>query len=73
MIITVSGVVIRTNVEGISVTGRNTQGVTLIRVNEGEEVATVARVNIDDEEDEGEDQDIPLEDELDSDDVESEE
>ncbi|MCK0469779.1 DNA gyrase subunit A [Halalkalibacter sp. APA_J-10(15)] len=49
MIITVSGVVIRTNVEGISVTGRNTQGVTLIRVNEGEEVATVARVNIDDE------------------------
>ncbi|WP_332692435.1 DNA gyrase subunit A [Halalkalibacter lacteus] len=51
MIITASGVIIRTQVEGISTTGRNTQGVTLIRVNEGEEVATVARVDIDDDED----------------------
>ncbi|TWI59587.1 DNA gyrase subunit A [Halalkalibacter nanhaiisediminis] len=51
MIITASGVIIRTQVEGISTTGRNTQGVTLIRVNEGEEVATVARVDIEDEED----------------------
>ncbi|MFC0471550.1 DNA gyrase subunit A [Halalkalibacter kiskunsagensis] len=51
MIITASGVIIRTQVEGISTTGRNTQGVTLIRVNEGEEVATVARVDIDDEDD----------------------
>ncbi|MDT8863026.1 DNA gyrase subunit A [Alkalihalobacillus sp. MEB130] len=49
MIITASGVIIRMNVDGISTTGRNTQGVTLIRVNEGEEVATVARVDIDDE------------------------
>ncbi|MFC0561298.1 DNA gyrase subunit A [Halalkalibacter alkalisediminis] len=49
MIITVSGVIIRTQVEGISTTGRNTQGVTLIRVNEGEEVATVARIDVDDE------------------------
>ena len=31
MIITVDGVIIRTQVEGISQTGRNTQGVTLIR------------------------------------------
>jgi DNA gyrase subunit A len=51
MIITASGVIIRTQVEGISTTGRNTQGVTLIRVSEGEEVATVARVDIDDEDD----------------------
>lgn len=51
MIITVSGVIIRTQVEGISTTGRNTQGVTLIRVNEGEEVATVARVDINEDED----------------------
>ncbi|WP_100405891.1 DNA gyrase subunit A [Bacillus solitudinis] len=50
MIITASGVIIRTHAEGISTTGRNTQGVTLIRVNEGEEVATVARVDIEDEE-----------------------
>ncbi|WP_227936889.1 DNA gyrase subunit A [Alkalihalobacillus deserti] len=49
MIITVSGVIIRTQVDGISTTGRNTQGVTLIRVNEGEEVATVARIDVDDE------------------------
>ncbi|WP_017725789.1 DNA gyrase subunit A [Halalkalibacterium ligniniphilum] len=49
MIITASGVIIRLNVDGISVTGRNTQGVTLIRVDEGEEVATVARVDIEDE------------------------
>ncbi|GAE32281.1 DNA gyrase subunit A [Halalkalibacter hemicellulosilyticus] len=68
MIITVSGVVIRTNVEGISVTGRNTQGVTLIRVNEGEEVATVARVNIDDE-----DADDSIEDEIDSNEIENDE
>ncbi|WP_078393263.1 DNA gyrase subunit A [Shouchella patagoniensis] len=59
MIVTANGVIIRTTVEGISTTGRNTQGVTLIRVREGEEVATVARVNInDDEVDELEDEDI---------------
>ncbi|WP_413377081.1 DNA gyrase subunit A [Alkalihalobacillus sp. 1P02AB] len=50
MIITVSGVIIRTQVEGISITGRNTQGVKVIRIDEGEEVATVARVEIEDEE-----------------------
>ncbi|MCM2676461.1 DNA gyrase subunit A [Alkalicoccobacillus plakortidis] len=50
MIITASGVIIRTQVEPISQTGRNTQGVKLIRVNEGEEVATVARVDIEDDE-----------------------
>ncbi|TLS35122.1 DNA gyrase subunit A [Pseudalkalibacillus caeni] len=47
MIITESGVLIRTNVEGISQTGRNTQGVRLIRLGEGESVATVAKVDID--------------------------
>ncbi|MFK3936719.1 DNA gyrase subunit A [Alkalihalobacillus sp. NPDC078783] len=50
MIITASGVIIRTKVEPISRTGRNTQGVKLIRVDEGEEVATVARVDIEDDE-----------------------
>lgn len=50
MIVTANGIIIRTNVDGISTTGRNTQGVTLIRVGEGEEVATVARVNINDDE-----------------------
>ncbi|GAF16268.1 LOW QUALITY PROTEIN: DNA gyrase subunit A [Bacillus sp. JCM 19046] len=63
MIVTANGVIIRTTVEGISTTGRNTQGVTLIRVREGEEVATVARVNINDDEVED------LEDEIETEDV----
>lgn len=50
MIITASGVIIRLHVEDISKTGRNTQGVRLIRVGDGEGVATVARVEVDDEE-----------------------
>lgn len=50
MIITASGVIIRLHVNEISTMSRNTQGVTLIRVNDGEEVSTVARVDIDDEE-----------------------
>ncbi|WP_163527928.1 DNA gyrase subunit A [Halobacillus ihumii] len=44
MIITASGVLIRMPVESISETGRNTQGVRLIRLQDHEEVATVARV-----------------------------
>ncbi|PRO64334.1 DNA gyrase subunit A [Alkalicoccus urumqiensis] len=55
MIITTNGVVIRMPVEEISQTGRNTQGVRLIRVGDEEYVSTVARVNISDEEDEEED------------------
>ncbi|SDM40381.1 DNA gyrase subunit A [Sediminibacillus halophilus] len=49
MIITEAGVLIRMPVEGISITGRNTQGVRLIRVQEGEEVATVARIETEEE------------------------
>ncbi|MDQ0257555.1 DNA gyrase subunit A [Evansella vedderi] len=49
MIITNSGVIIRMHVNEISVTGRNTQGVRLIRVAEEEKVSTVARVNIDED------------------------
>lgn len=44
MIITESGVLIRMSVDGISVTGRNTQGVRLIRLHEEDQVATVARI-----------------------------
>ncbi len=51
MIITNAGVAIRIHVNTISTLSRNTQGVKLINVPEGEEVATVARVvNNDDEE-----------------------
>ncbi|QDP38774.1 DNA gyrase subunit A [Radiobacillus deserti] len=56
MIITVSGVLIRMPVESISVTGRNTQGVRLIRLQEEEKVATVARIDTDDEEIENEEE-----------------
>ncbi|WP_077623783.1 DNA gyrase subunit A [Sediminibacillus massiliensis] len=49
MIITAAGVLIRMPVEGISVTGRNTQGVRLIRLQEDEEVATVAKIETEEE------------------------
>ncbi len=51
MIITVSGVIIRLHVRDISRTGRSTQGVRLIRIGEGEGVATVAKVDASEEED----------------------
>ncbi|KPV42514.1 DNA gyrase subunit A [Alicyclobacillus ferrooxydans] len=53
MIITNAGVAIRIHVADISTQSRNTQGVRLINVPEGEEVATVARVIASDEDDEG--------------------
>ncbi|MDG5789396.1 DNA gyrase subunit A [Evansella sp. AB-P1] len=58
MIITNSGVIIRMHVNEISITGRNTQGVRLIRVGDEEQVSTVARVNIDDDDETIEDLDI---------------
>ncbi|WP_042147635.1 DNA gyrase subunit A [Paucisalibacillus sp. EB02] len=50
MLITAAGVLIRIPVEGISQTGRNTQGVRLIRLQENEEVATVAIIEHEEEE-----------------------
>ncbi|RKN86015.1 DNA gyrase subunit A [Paenibacillus ginsengarvi] len=44
MIITASGTIIRTSMSGINTMGRNTQGVKLIHIREDEEVATVTRV-----------------------------
>lgn len=49
MIITAAGVLIRMPVEGISQTGRNTQGVRLIRLQEDQKVATVARIETEEE------------------------
>lgn len=43
MIITSSGTLIRTSMEGISTMGRNTQGVKLINIREDDAVATVCR------------------------------
>lgn len=50
MLITVAGVLIRIPVESISQTGRNTQGVRLIRLQDDEEVATIAKISEEDDE-----------------------
>ncbi|MNZ96978.1 DNA gyrase subunit A [compost metagenome] len=44
MIMTASGTMIRTSMEGISTMGRNTQGVRLIHTRDDDTVATVTRV-----------------------------
>ncbi|HLS34753.1 MAG TPA: DNA gyrase subunit A [Bacillota bacterium] len=49
MLITVDGVLIRIPVSDISQTGRNTQGVRLIRLRDDEEVATIAKITDDEE------------------------
>lgn len=51
MIITTSGTLIRTSMEGISTMGRYTQGVKLINTREDDAVATVCRVDKSEEED----------------------
>jgi len=51
MLITVNGMLIRMDVNDISVVGRSTQGVRLIRLGEDETVATVARVKKEEQED----------------------
>ncbi|MEW9675353.1 DNA gyrase subunit A [Lentibacillus sp. L22] len=59
MLITVAGVLIRIPVGGISETGRNTQGVRLIRLHDEEEVATVTILERDeDEEEESDDEEV---------------
>ncbi|WP_350019716.1 DNA gyrase subunit A [Priestia flexa] len=64
MVITVSGVLIRLSVSGISQMGRNTQGVKVIRLGDSEFVSTVAKVQTS-EEDEELDEDSESESELD--------
>lgn len=49
MIITGSGTIIRTSIAGISIMGRNTQGVRLINIRDDDEVSTVAKVDKGDE------------------------
>ena len=44
MLITNGGTLVRTPVEGVSTQGRNTQGVTLIRLDEGEQLVEVERI-----------------------------
>ena len=54
MVITRNGVVNRQNVAEISLIGRATQGVKLVNLDEGDTVVDVARVVIEDEDEEGE-------------------
>ncbi|KUO61853.1 DNA gyrase subunit A [bacterium BRH_c32] len=50
VIITTQGMVIRQSVKELRVMGRNTQGVRLIKLNDGDEIADIARVVPDEEE-----------------------
>jgi len=52
MLITEHGITIRSKVDKISVIGRNTQGVRLVRLEEGDKVASVATVIVDENEEE---------------------
>ncbi|MDR2511273.1 MAG: DNA gyrase subunit A [Bacteroidales bacterium] len=54
MIITQSGIIIRTPVKNISKSGRNTQGVTIIRLKSGDGIASVTQVPTSEEEGESE-------------------
>jgi DNA gyrase subunit A len=60
MLITKHGVVIRMPVKGIRVSGRNTQGVKLVNLDDGDRVCDVARV-VKEEEGEGEVEAEPVE------------
>jgi DNA gyrase subunit A len=60
MLITDGGTLVRTRVDGISVVGRNTQGVTIIRLDKKEKVIGVDRIEgLIGDEDENEDDAIP--------------
>ncbi|HEY7896496.1 MAG TPA: DNA gyrase subunit A [Gemmatimonadaceae bacterium] len=60
MLITKHGVVIRMPVKGIRVSGRNTQGVKLVNLDDGDRVCDVARVVIEDDEQGGDEGDEPV-------------
>lgn len=71
MLITIAGVLIRIPVDSISVTGRSTQGVRLIRLQEEEEVATVAKIaesDLEEDEEEAEDKAIEEQEDIQTDD-----
>ncbi len=57
MLISDCGTLVRTHAREISTLGRNTQGVTLIRLREDENLVGLARIQTEDEEESGEDSD----------------
>jgi len=67
MLITDGGTLVRTRVNEISVVGRNTQGVTVIRLDKGEKVVGVDRVDGLGDEDDAEDADVDTETEINTD------
>src|SRR5699024_6704639 len=73
MLITIASVLIRIPVEEISQTGRNTQGVRLIRIQDEEEVATVAKIDAEEEETEGESDDSEVVEEIEDDNKDNDE
>jgi DNA gyrase subunit A len=48
MLVTKDGIVVRTRVDSISLIGRNTQGVTVMKVGEGDQVASIAAFTMSD-------------------------
>lgn len=52
MIINSNGIIIRLEVKDISKTGRNTLGVTLMKTNGDEKIVSIAKININDDDDE---------------------
>lgn len=61
MITCVSGITIRMSVASVSEQGRNTQGVKLIRVDEGDEIAAITKLDEQEDKDDMEDTDAPNE------------
>jgi DNA gyrase subunit A len=49
MLVTTAGIIIRTEVAGISIQGRNASGVKIMNLDEGVSVASIAKVRITEE------------------------
>ena len=61
MLITTQGMVNRTHVSEIRVVGRNTQGVRIMNLNEGDKIASIAKVAREEPEEQAEAADVPAE------------
>jgi DNA gyrase subunit A len=61
MMITKGGIIIRCPVQGIRVSGRNTQGVKLMNLDEGDRIIDVARIQKEDDAEDGAEVEDPSE------------
>ncbi len=57
MLISINGIIIRINIDEISILGRATQGVTLMRMNDGNSVVSIARIPKEPDDEDGDDDD----------------